>query len=152
MIAVLQRTSRASVKVDDKTIGKIKSGVLILLGVKKGDSKKDAEILAQKISTFRMFNDDTNKMNLSILDVHGSALVVSQFTLCADTKKGRRPSFVNAEAPVISKKLYEYFKTSLIKLGVPVQSGEFGSLMDVDLVNNGPVTFVLDSQQQDKLL
>ena len=147
MIAVLQRTSRASVKVDDKTIGKIKSGVLILLGVKKGDSKKDAEILAQKISTFRMFNDDTNKMNLSILDVHGSALVVSQFTLCADTKKGRRPSFVNAEAPVISKKLYEYFKTSLIKLGVPVQSGEFGSLMDVDLVNNGPVTFVLDSQQ-----
>jgi len=146
MIAVLQRTSRASVKVDDKTIGEIKSGVLILLGVKKGDSKKDAEILAQKISTFRMFNDDTNKMNLSILDVHGSALVVSQFTLCADTKKGRRPSFVNAEAPVISKKLYEYFKTSLIKLGVPVQSGEFGSLMDVDLVNNGPVTFVLDSQ------
>ena len=146
MIAVLQRTSRASVKVDDKTIGKIKSGVLILLGVKKGDSKKDAENLAQKISTFRMFNDDTNKMNLSILDVHGSALVVSQFTLCADTKKGRRPSFVNAEAPVISKKLYEYFKTSLIKLGVPVQSGEFGSLMDVDLVNNGPVTFVLDSQ------
>ena len=147
MIAVLQRTSRASVKVDDKTIGEIKSGVLILLGVKKGDSKKDAEILAQKISTFRMFNDDTNKMNLSILDVHGSALVISQFTLCADTKKGRRPSFVNAEAPVISKKLYEYFKTSLIKLGVPVQSGEFGSLMDVDLVNNGPVTFVLDSQQ-----
>ncbi len=146
MIAVLQRTSRASVKVDDKTIGEIKSGVLILLGVKKGDSKKDAENLAQKISTFRMFNDDTNKMNLSILDVHGSALVVSQFTLCADTKKGRRPSFVNAEAPVISKKLYEYFKTSLIKLGVPVQSGEFGSLMDVDLVNNGPVTFVLDSQ------
>lgn len=147
MIAVLQRTSRASVKVDDKTIGKIKSGVLILLGVKKEDSKKDAENLAQKISTLRMFNDDTNKMNLSILDVHGSALVISQFTLCADTKKGRRPSFVNAEAPVISKKLYEYFKTSLIKLGVPVQSGEFGSLMDVDLVNNGPVTFVLDSQQ-----
>jgi len=147
MIAVLQRTSRASVKVDDKTIGKIKSGVLILLGVKKGDSKKDAENLAQKISTFRMFNDDTNKMNLSILDVHGSALVISQFTLCADTKRGRRPSFVNAEAPVISKKLYEYFKTSLIKLGVPVQSGKFGSLMDVDLVNNGPVTFVLDSQQ-----
>ena len=147
MIAVLQRTSRASVKVDDKTIGKIKSGVLILLGVKKGDSKKDAENLSQKISTFRMFNDDTNKMNLSILDVHGSALVISQFTLCADTKKGRRPSFLNAEAPVISKKLYEYFKTSLIKLGVPVQSGEFGSLMDVDLVNNGPVTFVLDSQQ-----
>ena len=147
MIAVLQRTSRASVKVGDKTIGKIKNGVLILLGVKKGDSKIDVENLAQKISTFRMFNDDTNKMNLSILDVHGSALVISQFTLCADTKKGRRPSFVNAEAPVLSKKLYEYFKTSLTNLGVPVQSGEFGSLMDVDLVNNGPVTFVLDSQQ-----
>ena len=147
MIAVLQRASRASVKVDDKTIGGIKSGVVILLGVKKGDSKKDAQNLAQKISKFRMFNDDNNKMNLSILDVHGSALVISQFTLCADTKKGRRPSFVNAEAPFISKKLYEYFKTSLIKLGVPVQSGEFGSLMDVDLVNNGPVTFVLDSQQ-----
>ena len=147
MIAVLQRASRASVKVGDKTIGKIKSGVVILLGVKKGDSKKDAQNLAQKISEFRMFNDDNNKMNLSILDVHGSALVISQFTLCADIKKGRRPSFLNAEAPVLSKKLYEYFKTSLTKLGVPVQSGEFGSLMDVDLVNNGPVTFVLDSQQ-----
>tara|TARA_B100001769_G_C22071103_1_gene576504 strand:+ start:359 stop:802 length:444 start_codon:yes stop_codon:yes gene_type:complete len=147
MIAVLQRASRASVKVGDKTIGEIKNGMVILLGVKKGDSKKDAQYLAQKISKLRMFNDDKNKMNLSILEVYGSALVISQFTLCADTKKGRRPSFLNAEAPVLSKKLYEYFKTSLTKLGVPVQSGEFGSLMDVDLVNNGPVTFVLDSHQ-----
>ena len=147
MIAVLQRTSKASVAVDDKIVGNINSGLVILLGIKKGDSKEDADYLAQKISRFRMFNDNTNKMNRSILDIQASALVISQFTLCADTKKGRRPSFLNAESPELSKKLYEYFKVSLSKLGILVESGQFGSLMKVKLVNDGPVTFVLDSKE-----
>ena len=147
MIAVLQRTSKASVAVDDKIVGNINSGLVILLGIKKGDSKEDADYLAQKISRFRMFNDNTNKMNRSILDIQASALVISQFTLCADTKKGRRPSFLNAESPELSKKLYEYFKVSLRNLGILVESGQFGSLMKVKLVNDGPVTFVLDSKE-----
>ena len=147
MIAVLQRASKASVAVDDKIVGNINSGLVILLGIKKGDSKEDADYLAQKISRLRMFNDDTNKMNRSILDIQASALVISQFTLCADTKKGRRPSFLNAESPELSKKLYEYFKVSLRKLGILVESGQFGSLMKVKLVNDGPVTFVLDSKE-----
>lgn len=147
MIAVLQRTSKASVVVDDKIVGNINSGLVILLGIKKGDSKEDVDYLAQKISRFRMFNDNTNKMNRSILDIQASALVISQFTLCADTKKGRRPSFLNAESPELSKKLYEYFKVSLRNLGILVESGQFGSLMKVKLVNDGPVTFVLDSKE-----
>ena len=147
MIAVLQRTLKASVVVDDKIVGNINSGLVILLGIKKGDSKEDADYLAQKISRFRMFNDNTNKMNRSILDIQASALVISQFTLCADTKKGRRPSFLNAESPELSKKLYEYFKVSLRNLGILVESGQFGSLMKVQLVNDGPVTFVLDSKE-----
>lgn len=147
MIAVLQRTLKASVVVDDKIVGNINSGLVILLGIKKGDSKKDVDYLAQKISRFRMFNDNTNKMNRSILDIQASALVISQFTLCADTKKGRRPSFLNAESPELSKKLYEYFKVSLRNLGILVESGQFGSLMKVKFVNDGPVTFVLDSKE-----
>ena len=147
MIAVLQRTSKASVTVDDKIVGDINSGLVILLGIKKGDSKDDADYLAQKISRLRMFNNDTNKMNRSILDIQAPALVISQFTLCADTKKGRRPSFLNAESPELSKKLYEYFKVSLRNLGILVESGQFGSLMKVKLVNDGPVTFVLDSKE-----
>ena len=147
MIAVLQRTSKASVAVDDKIVGNINSGLVILLGIKKGDSKEDADYLAQKISRFRMFNDDKNKMNRSILEIQASALVISQFTLCANTKKGRRPSFLNAESPELSKKLYEYFKVSLRQLGILVESGQFGSLMKVKLVNDGPVTFVLDSKE-----
>ena len=147
MIAVLQRTSKASVAVDDKIVGNINSGLVILLGIKKGDSKEDADYLAQKISRFRMFNDDKKKMNRSIIDIQASALVISQFTLCANTKKGRRPSFLNAESPELSKKLYEYFKVSLRQLGILVESGQFGSLMKVKLVNDGPVTFVLDSKE-----
>jgi D-tyrosyl-tRNA(Tyr) deacylase len=137
MIAVLQRTSKASVAVDDKIVGNINSGLVILLGIKKGDSKEDADYLAQKISRFRMFNDDKNKMNRSILDIQASALVISQFTLCADTKKGRRPSFLNAESPELSKKLYENLKVSLRQLGILVESGQFGLLMKVKLVFEG---------------
>ena len=147
MIAVVQRSSNASVAVNDKIIGQIKNGVVVLLGVKKGDSCKDSEYLAQKVSKLRMFNDKKNKMNLSLIDISGSALVISQFTLCADTKKGRRPSFINAESPELSKKLYNRFIECLADKGLKVESGEFGSTMDVKLVNNGPVTFVLDSEE-----
>jgi D-tyrosyl-tRNA(Tyr) deacylase len=147
MIAVLQLNTKLSVAVDDKIVGNINSGLVILLGIKKGDSKEDADYLAQKISRFRMFNDDKNKMNRSILDIQASALVISQFTLCADTKKGRRPSFLNAESPELSKKLYENLKVSLRQLGILVESGQFGLLMKVKLVNDGPVTFVLDSKE-----
>ena len=147
MIAVVQRSSKASVKVNDNVIGNINGGLVILLGIKKGDVEKDVEFLAQKISTLRMFSDDSDKMNLSIKDIGGSALVISQFTLCADTRKGRRPSFVQAEVPDLSNKLYEHFKAAMVKHEIPVQSGEFGALMDVSLVNNGPVTFILDSRE-----
>ena len=147
MIAVVQRSSKASVKVNDNVIGNINGGLVILLGIKKGDVEKDVEFLAQKISTLRMFSDDSDKMNLSIKDIGGSALVISQFTLCADTRKGRSPSFLQAEVPDLSNKLYEHFKAAMVKHGIPVQSGEFGALMDVSLVNNGPVTFILDSRE-----
>tara|TARA_Y100000996_G_scaffold219038_1_gene172205 strand:- start:83 stop:526 length:444 start_codon:yes stop_codon:yes gene_type:complete len=147
LIAVLQRSSNASVAVNDIIIGQIKNGVVVLLGVKKGDSCKDSEYLAQKVSKIRMFNDKKNKMNLSLIDISGSALVISQFTLCADTKKGRRPSFINAESPELSKKLYNRFIECLADKGLRVESGEFGSTMDVKLVNDGPVTFVLDSEE-----
>ena len=145
MLAVVQRVSRANVRVKENIVGEIDGGLVFLLGIEKGDDEKDATSLAHKISKLRMFNDDNDKMNLSILDVNGAALVISQFTLCADTKKGRRPSFLNAESPDLSNNLYELFKTLLIKNGIQVQSGEFGAMMDVQLVNNGPVTFILNS-------
>ena len=145
MLAVVQRVSRANVRIKENIVGEIDGGLVILLGIEKGDDEKDATSLAHKISKLRMFNDDNDKMNLSILDVNGAALVISQFTLCADTKKGRRPSFLNAESPDLSNNLYELFKTLLIKNGLQVQSGEFGAMMDVQLVNNGPVTFILNS-------
>ena len=145
MLAVVQRVSKANVRVKENIVGEIDGGLVILLVIEKGDDEKDATSLAHKISKLRMFNDDNDKMNLSILDVNGAVLVISQFTLCADTKKGRRPSFLNAESPDLSNNLYELFKTLLIKNGIQVQSGEFGAMMDVQLVNNGPVTFILNS-------
>ena len=145
MLAVVQRVSKANVRVKENIVGEIDGGLVILLGIEKGDDEKDATSLAHKISELRMFNDDNDKMNLSILDVNGAALVISQFTLCADTKKGRRPSFLNAESPDLSNNLYELFKALLSKNGIQVQSGEFGAMMDVQLVNNGPVTFILNS-------
>lgn len=146
MIAVIQRCSRAKVTVSEKVVGKIGHGLVILLGVQKDDTESDAEFLVNKISGLRIFNDENDKMNLSIKDVKGAALVISQFTLCGDTKKGRRPSFINAAAPEDGNRLYEYFMSELVKEGVPVQSGEFGAMMDVELVNDGPVTFVLNSK------
>ena len=146
MIAVIQRCSRGKVTVSEKVVGEIDNGLVILLGVQKGDTEKDANFLVNKISGLRIFSDESDKMNLSIKDVDGSALVISQFTLCGDLKKGRRPSFVNAAPPEDGNRLYEYFMAELNQSGVQVQSGEFGARMNVELVNDGPVTFVLNSK------
>jgi len=146
MIAVIQRCSRGKVTVSERVVGEIDNGLVILLGVQKGDTEKDADFLVNKISGLRIFSDENDKMNLSIKDVNGSALVISQFTLCGDTKKGRRPSFVNAALPEDGNRLYEYFMLEMKKGGVPIECGEFGAMMDVELVNNGPVTFVMNSK------
>jgi D-tyrosyl-tRNA(Tyr) deacylase len=146
MIAVIQRCSQGKVTVSDKVVGKISHGLVILLGVQKNDTEKDADFLVNKISGLRIFSDENDKMNLSIKDVDGSALVISQFTLCGDLRKGRRPSFVNAAPPEDGNRLYEYFMSEMKKDGVPLESGEFGAMMDVKLVNNGPVTLVLNSK------
>jgi len=148
MIAVIQRVHRADVIIEDRTSGCIDAGLVILLGVAAGDTESDANFLVDKISGFRIFPDEEGKMNLSIKDMGGSALVVSQFTLCGDWRKGRRPSFTKAAKPDEGEKLYEYFCKVLKVSGVPVETGEFGAMMDVSLVNNGPVTFVLDSKQK----
>ena len=146
MIVVIQRCSRGQVTISDKVVGEISHGLVIFLGVQKNDTENDAEFLVNKICGLRIFNDENDKMNLSIKDVNGSALVISQFTLCGDTKKGRRPSFIKAATPDDGNRLYEYFMLEMKKGGVPIESGEFGAMMDVELVNNGPVTFVLNSK------
>ena len=147
MIAVIQRCSRANVKIDQNIVGQIRNGLVILLGVTKDDNEEDADFLVRKVSGLRIYNDSDEKMNLSIKDVDGSALVISQFTLCGDTKKGRRPSFIHAAPPKEGQRLYKYFISSLLKEGMPVESGEFGSMMDVELVNEGPATFILNSNE-----
>ena len=131
MIAVIQRCSRGKVTVSEKVVGEIDNGLVILLGVQKGDTEKDADFLVNKISGLRIFSDENDKMNLSIKDVNGSALVISQFTLCGDTKKGRRPSFIKAATPDDGNRLYEYFMSEMKNGGVPIESGEFGAMMDV---------------------
>ena len=146
MIAVIQRSKNACVSIDGEIAGKIDNGLVILLGVCKGDNETDADFLAGKVSGMRIFSDNNGKMNLSVNEVSGSALVISQFTLCGDWRKGRRPSFINAAPPEEGERLYKYFMNCLKKNGLPVQSGIFGAMMDVHLINNGPVTFVLDSK------
>ena len=146
MIAVLQRVSKGDVTIYGKICGSIRHGLVILLGVMKDDTEEDVMFLTKKVSGFRIFNDEEEKMNLSIKDINGSVLVISQFTLCGDWKKGKRPSFVHAAPPEKGKHLYEQFIYHLIEMGIPVDSGEFGAAMSVSLVNEGPVTFVLDSK------
>ena len=148
MIAVLQRVSECKVTVDCRVIGEITGGLVILLGVAKEDNKKDAEFLADRIARFRIFNDQEGKMNRSIINIEGSALVISQFTLAGDWRKGRRPSFTNAAPPNKGEYLYEYFCDQLRKLNVPVETGEFGAMMNVSLTNDGPITFVMNSREQ----
>lgn len=147
MRAVIQRVSEASVQVDGITVGEISRGLLVLLGVMEGDTEKDAEIMASKIAKLRIFEDENEKMNLSLADVDGSILSVSQFTLCADVKKGNRPSFTPSAKPDEAKRLYEYFNKCLIKEGVmKVATGIFAADMKVNLINDGPVTIIFDTE------
>jgi D-tyrosyl-tRNA(Tyr) deacylase len=147
MRALLQRVSQASVTVDDQIVGQIGLGLLILLGVGQGDSEAQIKTLVDKIVYLRIFADDEGKMNRSLLDIGGAALVVSQFTLYADTRRGRRPSFINAAPPVVAESLFEQFKAALAGYGITVASGVFGAHMAIDLRNDGPVTIMLASEE-----
>jgi D-tyrosyl-tRNA(Tyr) deacylase len=144
MKAVLQRVSRAAVRVDAEVVGEIGEGALVLLGVMCGDTEREVERLADKIARFRFFEDGSGRMNLSALDLQREMLVVSQFTLAADGRKGRRPSFDGAAAPEVAEPLYIAFVERLRALGLTCACGRFGAMMEVELVNHGPATFVLD--------
>jgi D-aminoacyl-tRNA deacylase len=144
--AVLQRVNKSSVTVNDKIIGKIGNGLLVLLGVSREDEIKDADYLADKIPNLRIFEDENSKMNRSLLETGGQMLVVSQFTLLGDCRKGRRPSFTNAAGPDKAKELYEYFVSQIKLKGVRVKTGQFRAVMAVSLVNDGPVTIIVESQ------
>ena len=146
MVAVIQRCSKSSVTVDNEIIARIESGLIVLLGVCSDDSINDVDYVANKIVSLRIFNDQKGKMNLSINDTSRSVIIVSQFTLCANIKKGSRPSFLNAASPKIGEELYKHLISSLTKSGLNVQTGKFGSMMDVQLVNSGPATFIIDSK------
>lgn len=146
MRALIQRVSQAKVEVSGRITGQIGKGLLILLGVAPDDVEKDMEFLVDKISNLRIFGDEQDKMNLSLLDVKGEVLIVSQFTLYADCKKGRRPSFIDAAAPVLGEEMYKKFIQRFRQTGLKVQEGEFGAMMDVSLVNDGPVTIMLESE------
>lgn len=147
MRAVVQRVSRAGVTVNGVQISAIGTGLLVLLGVEVGDDEKSAEYLAKKIAELRIFEDDAEKMNLSVLDCGGEVLVVSQFTLLADCRKGRRPGFSAAAAAELAERLCEYFVDQLKPYGLKVSTGQFRTDMAVDLINDGPVTILLDSRK-----
>lgn len=146
MKAVIQRVLESNVSVDGKTVGSSNKGYMILVGVTKGDTPKEAELLARKTAMLRVFEDENGKMNKSILDIDGDILAISQFTLCADCKKGNRPSFTDSEEPENAKRLYELYCEELKKNGVKrVEKGVFGADMKVSLVNDGPVTICFDT-------
>lgn len=148
MRAVIQRVEQASVSVEDQVIGSINKGFLVLLGVSDDDTEADLDYMIKKITNMRIFKDENDKMNLALKDVDGQLLIVSQFTLFADTKKGNRPSFIEAGAPDFSKKMYLEFIRRCRELGFETQEGEFGADMKVSLINDGPVTIILDSIQR----
>lgn len=148
MRAVVQRVNRASVTVAGEVTGEIGAGLLVLLGVGGNDTEKDADYLADKVVNLRIFADAADKMNLSVQEIGGAILVVSQFTLHGDCRKGRRPSYNDAAPPVMAEKLYEHFVTVLRKLGAPVATGRFQAMMEVNLLNDGPVTILLDSEKK----
>ncbi|MEM1349345.1 MAG: D-aminoacyl-tRNA deacylase, partial [Myxococcota bacterium] len=147
MRAILQRVTSASVRVDDEVTGSIDFGLMVLLGAGEGDSEADLDYVLDKTLHLRIFPDDAGKMNMSLLEVGGQMLVVSQFTLYGDTRKGRRPSFVKALEPVEAERLYDQFVARARARGVHVETGRFGALMNVSLVNHGPVTLILDSSK-----
>jgi D-aminoacyl-tRNA deacylase len=145
--AIIQRVTRASVTVEGRVAGQIGAGLLVLLGVGRLDNSEAAAYLAEKIANLRIFKDEAGKMNHSLLDVGGAALVVSQFTLYGDTRGGRRPSYIEAAPPEMANRLYEEFVRALRALGVPAETGVFQAHMQVELVNDGPVTILLDSEK-----
>ncbi|MCI3937711.1 D-aminoacyl-tRNA deacylase [Chryseobacterium aahli] len=145
MKAVIQRVSEASVKVDGKIVGEIGKGFMLLIGIDEQDEKTDADWLIQKILNLRIFGDENEKLNLSVKDISGEILCISQFTLIADYKKGNRPSFIKAAKPDKAIPLFDYFKEEIAKSGLKTESGIFGADMKVSLINDGPVTIVMDS-------
>ena len=148
MRAVVQRVKSASVKVDGELVSEIRAGVLIFLGVAHDDTTTELEYIANKVANLRIFEDTEGKMNCSLLEAGGAALVVSQFTLYGDCRKGRRPSFIKAARPETANALYEQFITALEQQNIPTQGGTFQAMMDVQLINDGPVTILLDSDKQ----
>jgi D-tyrosyl-tRNA(Tyr) deacylase len=146
MRAVVQRVSRASVVIDSETVGSIGAGLVVLLGVTHNDTAEQAKWLAEKIAGLRIFNDADGKMNRDLIEVNGAMLIVSQFTLYGDCKKGKRPSFIDAAPPPIAILFYEAFINAVKALGIPVATGRFGADMQVELVNDGPVTLIVDSK------
>jgi D-tyrosyl-tRNA(Tyr) deacylase len=147
MKALIQRVSSAHVEIAGTAVGGIGKGLLVFLCAVKGDTEKDLEYIARKVSSLRIFEDEQGKMNRSVMEINGEVLVVSQFTLAASTRKGNRPSFDNAEEPEQAKRMYELFVNRLRDMGVPVQTGTFAAMMQVSLVNDGPVTISLDSRE-----
>lgn len=147
MKAVIQRVKRGNVKVNDEIIGEINQGYVILLGVTHDDTEADIETMVNKIINLRIFEDENEKLNLSLQDNKGSILSVSQFTLYADVRKGRRPNFMGAAKPEEAKRLYNLFNESLRKENIHVETGEFGAMMDVELVNDGPVTIIIETKE-----
>ena len=145
MRAVVQRVKESSVRINQKIVGEIGKGLMVLLGVARGDSLKDSEYLANKIVNLRIFEDQDGKMNRSLLEVGGEMLVVSQFTLLGDCRKGRRPSFIQAAEPDQATELYEHFVKTADDLGISVKTGQFRAMMEVALINDGPVTLILES-------
>jgi D-tyrosyl-tRNA(Tyr) deacylase len=147
MKAIIQRVSKALVRVENEKIAQIKCGMMVLLGVKSDDTEKEAELLAKKTVNLRIFSDKEGKMNLSLLDIQGEVLVVSQFTLYGNCKKGRRPSFIDAALPEKADLLYQYYVQCLKNNNISVQTGQFQAMMQVELINEGPVTIILDSAE-----
>ncbi len=148
MKAVIQRVSEASVNVEGEVVGEIEQGLVVLLGVNEKDEEADADYLAEKIPNLRIFNDADGKMNLSLLDVGGQLLAISQFTLYANTRKGRRPSFIEAAPPEKADALYKYFMKKIEAQGIAVERGQFGAMMLVKIFNDGPITIIMDSEDR----
>ena len=146
MKAVIQRVLSASVLINGKQVGSINQGLLIFLGIVKEDAPVDLDYLVKKTVGLRIFNDDKDKMNLSIIDIQGEILIISQFTLLADIKKGRRPSFIQSAEPKVAKNLYNIFVDQLHSSNLIIKTGQFGAMMDIRLINNGPATFILNSR------
>ena len=144
MKVLLQRVKRASVTIDNKLYSSISQGILAFVGIEKGDGEEEVQKAAKKAANLRIFTDENDKMNLSVIDVKGEMLIVSQFTLCGDCKKGTRPSFDNSAPPAVAEALYEKFISEIGTYGIKTATGKFGAMMEVDLLNDGPVTFMLD--------